>query len=33
MDTDSFIIHSKTKDVYKDILDDVEKYLIHEFTK
>ena len=33
MDTDSFIIHSKTQDVYKDILDDVEKYLIHQFTK
>ena len=25
MDTDSFIIHIKTKDFYKDIADDVEK--------
>ena len=25
MDTDSFIIHIKTEDVYKDIKDDVEK--------
>ena len=25
MDTDSFIIHIKTKDVYEDIADDVEK--------
>ena len=25
MDTDSFIIHIKTKDVYKDIANDVEK--------
>ena len=25
MDTDSFIIYIKTKDVYEDIADDVEK--------
>ena len=25
MDTDSFIIHIKTKDFYKDIADDIEK--------
>ena len=25
MNTDSFIIHSKTEDVYEDIADDVEK--------
>ena len=25
MDTDSFIIHNKTKDVFEDIADDVEK--------
>ena len=25
MDTDSFIIHIKTKDFYKDIADDVKK--------
>ena len=25
MDTDSFIMHIKTKDVYEDIADDVEK--------
>ena len=25
MDTDSFIIHIKTKDVYEDIADDVKK--------
>ena len=25
MDTDSFIIHIKNEDVYKDILEDVEK--------
>ena len=25
MDTDSFVIHIKTKDFYKDIADDVEK--------
>ena len=25
MDSDSFIIHSKTEDFYKDIADDVEK--------
>ena len=26
MDTDSFIIHIKTKDFYKDLADDVEKW-------
>ena len=26
MDTDSFIIHIKTEDVYKDIADDVKKW-------
>ena len=26
MDTDSFAIHIKTKDIYKDIADDVEKW-------
>ena len=26
MDTDSFIIHIKTEDFYKDIVDDVEKW-------
>ena len=26
MDTDSFIIHIKTKDFYKDIANDVEKW-------
>ena len=25
MDTDSFVIHVKTRDVYEDIADDVEK--------
>ena len=25
MDTDSFIVHVKTKDIYKDIAEDVEK--------
>ena len=29
MDTDSFIIHIKTKDFYKDIADGVE-HLIHQ---
>ena len=27
MDTDSFIFHVKTKDVYKDITEDVEKQI------
>ena len=26
MDTDSFVIHIKTEDFYKDIADDVEKW-------
>ena len=26
MDTDSFVIHIKTDDFYKDIVDDVEKW-------
>ena len=26
MDTDSFVIHSKTEDFYKDIANDVEKW-------
>ena len=30
MDTDSFIIHIKTKDVYEDIANDVKKDLIHK---
>ena len=30
MDTDSFIIHIKTDDFYKDIADDVEKSMIHQ---
>ena len=30
MDTDSFIMHIKTEDFYKDIADDVEKDLIHQ---
>ena len=29
MDTDSFIIHIKTKDLYEDIADDVENGLTH----
>ena len=32
MDTDSFIMHIKTKDFYKDIADDVEN-LIHQIMK
>ena len=28
MDTDSFIIHIKTEDFYKDIANDVEKWFI-----
>ena len=31
MDTDSFIIHIKTKDFYEDVADDVEKKkMIHQ---
>ena len=33
MDTDSFIMHIKTEDFYKDIADDVEKNLIHQIMK
>ena len=33
MDTDSFIMHIKTEDFYKDIANDVEKDLIHQFMK
>ena len=33
MDTDSFIMHIKTEDVYKDIADDVEESLIHQIMK
>ena len=31
MDTDSFIIHIKTEDFYKDISDDVKKDMIHNY--
>ena len=30
MDTDSFVMHIKTKDCYEDIADDVEKSMIHQ---
>ena len=30
MDTDSFVMHIKTKDCYEDIVDDVEKSMIHQ---
>ena len=33
MDTNSFIMHIKTEDFYKDIADDVEKDLIHQIMK
>ena len=33
MDTDSFIIYIKTKTVYEDIPDGVEKDLIHQIMK
>ena len=33
MDTDSFIIHIKTEDVYKDIANDVKKDLIDQTVK
>ena len=33
MDTDSFIMHIKTEDFYKDIANDVEKNLIHQIMK
>ena len=32
MDTDSFIMHIKTEDFYKDIADNVKKRLIHQIT-
>ena len=32
MDTDSFIMHIKTEDFYKDIADDVEKYDTSNYT-
>ena len=33
MDTDSFIMHIKTEDFYKDIANDVENDLIHQIMK
>ena len=33
MDTDSFIIHTKTEDFYVDIADDVKKDMIHQIIK
>ena len=33
MDTDSFIIHIKTEDIYKDIANDVKKDLIDQTVK
>ena len=33
MDTNSFIMHIKTEDFYKDIADDVEKRLTHQIMK
>ena len=33
MDTDSFITHIKTADVYKDTAGDVERDLMHQFMK
>ena len=33
MDTDSFTIHTKIKNFYKDFPDDVEKGLIHQIMK
>ena len=33
MDTDSFIMHIKIEDFYKDIANDVEKDLIHQIMK
>ena len=33
MDTDSFFVHIKTEKFYKDIADDVKKYLIHQIMK
>ena len=33
MDIDSFIMHIKEEDFYKDIANDIEKYLIHQIMK
>ena len=33
MDTDTFIINIKIKDLYEDITNNVEKYLIHQVMK
>ena len=33
MDTDTFIIDIKIKDLYEDITNNVEKYLIHQVMK
>ena len=33
MDTDSFINHIKTENVYEGIADDVKKDLIHQITQ
>ena len=33
MDTDNFIIHTKTEDFYVDIADDVKKDMIHQIIK
>ena len=33
MDTDSFMIHIKTEDVYEEIANDLEKDLIHHIMK
>ena len=33
VDTDSFIMHNKTEDFYKDIANDVGKDLIHQIMR
>ena len=33
VDTDSFIIHIKTEEIYKDIADDVKKDMMHQIMK
>ena len=33
MDTDTFIINIKIKDLYEDITNNVEKYLMHQVMK
>ena len=33
LDTDSFILHIKTEDFYKDIADNVEIKLIHQIMR